>query len=236
MGSCCPRRLTSSSTAQPLSILLCGEGDFSFARALTVGAGKELDDRVTVTATSFEPAEDIENQWGGSDNIRELNGTPSVELLHGVDATMLDTTFKGRSWDRICFMFPHIAGKGRISLNRELLELFRAAEPVLSPGGVVEVALVAGQGGTAADGDARRDYGRLQVATQAVEVTVLVNTAPFDDRHGTTGLCQPRPLALETGVAGAKLRCRDGVVTCFDGRRTQRKDVSISCAYVYTRC
>ena len=87
----------SSSAAQPLSILLCGEGDFSFARALTVGAGKELDDRVTVTATSFEPAEDIENQWGGSDNIRELNGTPGVELLHGIDATMLDKTFKGRS-------------------------------------------------------------------------------------------------------------------------------------------
>lgn len=229
----------SSSTAQPLSILLCGEGDFSFARALTVGAGKELDDRVTVTATSFEPAEDIENQWGGSDNIRELNGTPSVELLHGVDATMLDTTFKGRSWDRICFMFPHIAGKGRISLNRELLAgFFRAAEPVLSPGGVVEVALVAGQGGTAADGDARRDYGNTwQVATQAAEGgLVLVNTAPFDasawnDRgYVSRGHWRSRPESQERSFT-----VRDGVVHMFRREGELEEKTSLSHALMYTR-
>ena len=173
----------SSAPVQPQSILLCGEGDFSFARALTMSAGKELDDGIRVTATSFEPVEDIAKQWGGSENIRDLHDTPGVELLHGIDATMLDTTFKGRTWDRICFMFPHIAGKGRISLNRELLAgFFRAAETVLAPGGAVEVALVAGQGGTAADGDVRRDYGNTwQPATQAAEGgLVLVNTAPFD--------------------------------------------------------
>ena len=229
----------SSSTAQPLSILLCGEGDFSFARALTLGAGKDLDDRVTVTATSFEPAGDIENQWGGSDNIRELSGTPGVELLHGIDATMLDTTFEGRSWDRICFMFPHIPGKGRISLNRELLAgFFRAAEPVLSPGGTVEVALVAGQGGTAADGDARREYGNTwRAATQAAEGgLVLVNKAPFDatawnDRgYVSRGHWRSRPDSQERSFT-----VRDGVVHMFRREGELQEKTCQSHALTYTR-
>ena len=237
----------SSATVKPQSILLCGEGDFSFARALTMSAAKELDDGLRVTATSFEPAEDTTKKWGGSENICFLSNTPGVDLLHGIDATMLDTTFEGQTWDRVCFMFPHIAGKGRISLNRELLAgFFRAAEAVLSPGGAVEVALVAGQGGTAADGVVRRDYGDTwQAATQAAEGGfVLVNTSPFDAsawsargyvsrghwRSRTLGApeSQERSFTVRDGVVHMFRREGElGEATCPSHALTHTRDVSM---------
>jgi len=75
-----------------------------------------------ITATSFETVEEITSSWGGASNLDDLFQDSFVEVLHGVDATALDETFgKNRKWDKICFMFPHITGKGRISLNRQLL-------------------------------------------------------------------------------------------------------------------
>ena len=76
----------------------------------------------------------------------------------------------------------------------------------------MEVALVAGQGGTAADGEARRDYGNTwQVVTQAAEGgMVLCETATFDassweilgyrSRGHWRGLTQERGFAVRDGV------------------------------------
>ena len=140
-------------------VLLLGEGDFSFSRALvesaSVGVGR-------VTATSLESAAEIETRWGGAANVDALRRASNVEIVHGVDATALETTLPdpGRRYDKIVFMFPHIAGKGRISLNRELLDaFFQSAERALAPGGSIEVGLVKGQGGTPADKDKRRALG-----------------------------------------------------------------------------
>ena len=119
--------------------MLCGEGDFSFARAMARAAhGSEL----RITATSLETEAEIRQTWGGSENIDALELLATkVEVLHGVDATKLTSgPVRDRRFDAVCFMFPHIAGKGRISLNRELLKgFFVEAERVLAPGGVVEV-------------------------------------------------------------------------------------------------
>ena len=141
-------------------VLLLGEGDFSFSRALvesaSVGVGR-------VTATSLESAAEIETRWGGAANVDALRRASNVEIVHGVDATALETTLPdpgGRRYDKIVFMFPHIAGKGRISLNRELLDaFFQSAERALAPGGSIEVGLVKGQGGTPADEDKQRALG-----------------------------------------------------------------------------
>eukprot|EP00740_Mantoniella_antarctica_P023304 CAMPEP_0198682450 /NCGR_PEP_ID=MMETSP1468-20131203/8723_1 /TAXON_ID=1461545 /ORGANISM="Mantoniella sp, Strain CCMP1436" /LENGTH=244 /DNA_ID=CAMNT_0044425389 /DNA_START=254 /DNA_END=985 /DNA_ORIENTATION=+ len=175
----------SSGRVRPETVLLCGEGDFSFARALATSVSL-CANPMRITATSFETVEEITSSWGGASNLDDLFQDSFVEVLHGVDATALDETFgKNRKWDKICFMFPHITGKGRISLNRQLLAgFFGAATQALSPGGTVEVALVAGQGGTVADGEAQRDFGNSwQVVTQAAKGNarlVLCQTKTFD--------------------------------------------------------
>ena len=85
-------------------------------------------------------------------------------------------------------MFPHIAGKGRISLNRELLDaFFQSAERALAPGGSIEVGLVKGQGGTPADEDKRRALG---------------NTWQIQARAAGGGLRPRRRRALRRGVVG----------------------------------
>ena len=76
----------------------------------------------------------------------------------------------------------------------------------------MEVALVAGQGGTAADGEAQRDYGNTwQAVTQAAEGgMVLCETATFDAASWETlgyrsrghwrGLTQERGFSVRDGV------------------------------------
>ena len=120
-----PRHCTSRAPSTgKTSILLCGEGDFSFARALASSMPDPHAQRIT--ATSYEPVEEIMAAWGGADNLQELGKFQEfVEVVHGVDATNLDKMFPDRRWDKICFMFPHIVGKGRISLNRKLLAVSR---------------------------------------------------------------------------------------------------------------
>ena len=81
-------------------VLLLGEGDFSFSRALvesaSVGVGR-------VTATSLESAAEIETRWGGAANVDALRRASNVEIVHGVDATELETTLPdpGRRFDKV---------------------------------------------------------------------------------------------------------------------------------------
>jgi hypothetical protein len=81
-------------------VLLLGEGDFSFSRALvesaSVGVGR-------VTATSLESAAEIETRWGGAANVDALRRASNVEIVHGVDATALETTLPdpGRRFDKV---------------------------------------------------------------------------------------------------------------------------------------
>ena len=77
----------------------------------------------------------------------------------------------------------HRRCKGKISKNRHLLRgFFQSVGAVLAPFGVVEVGLVAGQGGTPADGVHRRDFGNTwMVSEQAAKGDfVLCATEPFD--------------------------------------------------------
>ena len=60
-------REPSSATLDSKSILLCGEGDFSFARALVSLSTAET--TLRVTATSYEPVDDINRLWGGAENL-----------------------------------------------------------------------------------------------------------------------------------------------------------------------
>jgi hypothetical protein len=90
----------------------------------------------------------------------------------------------------VLFSFPHCGRKGRIQLNRALLADFARSlqrSGALAAGGAAEVTLAAGQGGTGADGSARRVYGdSWMLGLQAAEGgLVLCDAEPFDEARWT---------------------------------------------------
>ena len=233
------------------SILLVGDGDLSFSLALARRAPN-----ARITATTFEAYDAIVKDWGGDDNATALRALPNVEdVLHSVDATRLHTrasplheldalhdgTSSGanddrKRWDRVLFMFPHIAGKGKISKNRDLLRgFFQSVGAVLAPFGVVEVALVAGQGGTPADGVHLREFGNTWMASEqaASGGFVLCATEPFDavawSKRGY------KPTGHWRGLtSGARaFVARDGVVHAF-ARSGEMPPTHASCPHPVT--
>eukprot|EP00013_Stygamoeba_regulata_P014096 CAMPEP_0177675032 /NCGR_PEP_ID=MMETSP0447-20121125/26943_1 /TAXON_ID=0 /ORGANISM="Stygamoeba regulata, Strain BSH-02190019" /LENGTH=252 /DNA_ID=CAMNT_0019183309 /DNA_START=194 /DNA_END=949 /DNA_ORIENTATION=+ len=133
------------------SILVVGDGDFSFSRGLVQhrGSGRLLVltayDSRAVTLAKYQVAERILGELEKAD----------ASVFFGVDATRLDRTLprsednriklrKGSmaaAFDRIVFNFPH-TGKQRVHLNRNLLRnFFASAKPWLKQGGEIHVTL-----------------------------------------------------------------------------------------------
>ncbi|KAI9025981.1 hypothetical protein CLU79DRAFT_682849, partial [Phycomyces nitens] len=122
-------------------ILLVGEGNFSFARAL---AEKYLTEgSENMVATCFDSEEIVFKKYGEEvkDNVAYIEALGG-KVLYGVDATQLDKC-KGIRHDlfsRIVFNFPH-AGSGikdqnrNVRANQELMSAFFAsAAPRLTDG------------------------------------------------------------------------------------------------------
>ena len=160
-------------------ILVVGEGDFSFALALARCAPRGWE----ITATSLHSLEATETSWEGGANVEALRAMDGARVAHGVDATRLSTTFERGAFDRVCFNFPHAAGKGKIHANRALLGGYIREALLVAPRGTIEVALAPGQGGTAADGARAREYGNSwqAYARGAENGALLIECAPFDD-------------------------------------------------------
>ena len=136
-----------------------------------------------VTATSYEPVEDRESLgWGRKSSRASQRGRCRAASQYRRDRARR-FPFAGRKWDHICFMFPHIAGKGRISLNRELLAgSFRAATAVLAPGVRLKSHLLPGRAGPprmVTHVESTETHGRLQFKRRK-EGSVLIDTAHFD--------------------------------------------------------
>lgn len=92
-------------------ILLIGEGNFSFARALILDPPSSLDKlpTVNITATAYDSEEDCYTKYPGTEVIVKSLRDKGVELIFEVDATRLEKipVLKGRRWDRIVWNFPH---------------------------------------------------------------------------------------------------------------------------------
>jgi len=92
-------------------ILLVGEGNFSFARALTIDPPPELVDLPprNVTATAYDTEEECYAKYADAEGIVKELRAKGVNVLFGVDATKLGKVngVKGQVWDRIVFNFPH---------------------------------------------------------------------------------------------------------------------------------
>ncbi|KAJ1898453.1 hypothetical protein LPJ66_002734 [Kickxella alabastrina] len=100
------------------TVLLIGEGNFSFAHSLA----KRLGSAQNITATSFDTRpialEKYHDAQSHLDALQEMGG----EVLFGVDGTALDKVeeLKGRSFSHIVFNFPH-AGAGIKDQTKNIL-------------------------------------------------------------------------------------------------------------------
>lgn len=92
-------------------ILLVGEGNFSFAKALVFDPPASLQQlpAVNVTATAYDSEGECYVKYPEAREIVEALIEKGVEVLFDVDATKLEklAVLKGRRWDRIVFNFPH---------------------------------------------------------------------------------------------------------------------------------
>jgi 25S rRNA (uracil2634-N3)-methyltransferase len=101
-------------------ILLVGEGNFSFTRALTVDppatsnvtASLEFLPPGNVTATAYDSEEDCYGKYADAREIVAGLRQKGVEVLFCVDATKLEklSSLKGRQFDKIVWNFPHAGG------------------------------------------------------------------------------------------------------------------------------
>ncbi|KAF8167559.1 hypothetical protein B0H34DRAFT_682307 [Crassisporium funariophilum] len=105
-------------------ILLIGEGNFSFARALIVNPPSELQSLPprNITATAYDSEEECYAKYPDAHSIVAALRSSGVEIIFGVDGTRLErvSKLKGRRWDRIVWNFPH-AGKGISDQDRNIL-------------------------------------------------------------------------------------------------------------------
>lgn len=102
-------------------VLLIGEGDFSFARALMrlwkdeAAGGNGSSSTSTfmpptnITATAYDSEADCYMKYPGAKAIVEEIRQNGVQTLFGVDATKLEKVYalKGKKWDKIVWNFPH---------------------------------------------------------------------------------------------------------------------------------
>ncbi|PBK76617.1 hypothetical protein ARMSODRAFT_876244 [Armillaria solidipes] len=131
------------------TILLIGEGNFSFARALIRDAPAALTHipPSNITATAYDSEEECYSKYLDAREIVALLRERGVEVHFGVDASRLDkiALLKGRRWDRICWNFPH-AGKSITDQDRNILSnqvlimnFLRAAASLLKIGPIPSV-------------------------------------------------------------------------------------------------
>ncbi|KAG2022676.1 hypothetical protein CC2G_000405 [Coprinopsis cinerea AmutBmut pab1-1] len=129
-------------------ILLLGEGNFSFTRALVVSPPPPLLDNpippTNITATAYDSEQECYEKYSDAREIVGLLRETGVNVVFGVDATKLArcAALKGKVWDKIVWNFPH-AGKGITDQDRNiltnqllLLDFLASASKVLAKGPV----------------------------------------------------------------------------------------------------
>ncbi|KAI0726130.1 hypothetical protein C8Q72DRAFT_539267 [Fomitopsis betulina] len=127
-------------------ILLIGEGNFSFARALFFNPPSVLEflPPGSVTATAYDSEDECYSKYPEAKEIVSALRQKGVQVLFDVDATKLENcvALKGTTWDKVVWNFPH-AGKGITDQDRNILsnqmlilDFLRSAAPFLATGPV----------------------------------------------------------------------------------------------------
>lgn len=123
------------------TVLLLGEANFSFARALVEGRGHAGH---LVCATAYDSEKDAYDKYPDAEANVDVLRKAGVRVAFGVDAGALERAHKvvgrGPRWSRVVFNFPHV-GKGITDQDRNvrenqvlLLRTLKSVAPLLTVG------------------------------------------------------------------------------------------------------
>jgi len=126
------------------TILLIGEGNFAFARALFISGHESIVhlSPSNVTATAYDSEEACYEKYPDAQDIIKDLRERGVTVIFNVDARRLHShkELKKRRWKRIVWNFPH-AGKGISDQDRNvlsnqllILDFLKSAGPLLEGG------------------------------------------------------------------------------------------------------
>ncbi|CAM9200551.1 unnamed protein product [Choristocarpus tenellus] len=132
------------------SILICGDGDFSFTR----GVIQHRRTGLGVVATSLDSRQTVLAKYPRAEHWLTKLENDGAQVIHSVDATKLKETLlvatpisETRScpmFDRVVFNFPH-TGKQRVHLNQNLIrDFFKSTRDLVkcaAAGGEIHVTL-----------------------------------------------------------------------------------------------
>lgn len=206
-------------------VLVLGDGDFSWSRALAGIRGGE-----GIVATVFDSEEDACRKYGElfKTNAQQL-ALAGATVLCSIDATSVDSCERLTEWresfDNVVFNFPHAAAglkdeAENTRLHRALIRsTLRASTAMLSSHGV------AGPGQVHVTLRRGRPYCEWAVPSLAEGLRGLrfVREFAFDPKlypgyqhRRTRGLAQTRPDAAETWLPNSAVTKGEGSVTyCF---------------------